>query len=63
MRGGLTLVRGRAAGPESRLALRLVIATMPAIAVGADIAAADLADALRDIRVIGWTMIVFGIVL
>lgn len=62
-RGGLNLIRGRTSDPGTRLARDLVVATMPAIALGSVIAAAGWADGLRDIRVIGWMMIVFGIVL
>ena len=62
-RGGLDLIRGGATAPRSRLAFNLAIATVPAVAVGAVIAAGGWADDLRDIRVIGWTMIVFGILL
>jgi undecaprenyl-diphosphatase len=48
---------------DGRMALCLVIATIPAVVVGAIIALAGWADALRDIRVIGWTMILFGMAL
>lgn len=61
MRGGLDLLLRRTATPASRLALNLAVATVPALAFGLVIAVAGWADALRDIRVIGWMMIVFGI--
>lgn len=63
LHGGLNLVRGRISDPGSRLARDLLVATLPAIALGAVIAASDWTGALRDIRVIGWMMILFGIVL
>ena len=63
VRGGASLVRGRATAPGARLALNLAIATIPAVLAGAAIAAGGWADDLRDIRVIGWMMIVFGVVL
>ena len=63
LRGGLSLARGRSSDPRSRLARDLVVATVPAIVLGAIIAAAGWAGALRDIRVIGWMMILFGVVL
>lgn len=48
---------------DGRLALALVVATIPAVIVGAVLAITGWAEALRDIRVIGWTMIIFGIAL
>lgn len=57
------LLRGRLDGPEVRLAVGLVVATVPAVLAGAAIALAGWAEALRDIRVIGTTMIVFGVLL
>lgn len=63
LHGGIKLVRGRVSDPDSRLARDLVVATLPAIAVGAIIAVSDWSGALRDIRVIGWMMILFGIAL
>lgn len=61
--GGLNLVCGRTKAAGSDLTLNLAVATAPAVAVGAVIAVAGWADGLRDIRVIGWAMIVFGILL
>lgn len=57
------LVRGRMATPEAFLALCLIIATVPAVVVGAILAVTGAVDALRDIRIIGWTMILFGVLL
>ncbi len=45
------------------LALCLIIATVPVIAFGLFLKVTGLADAMRGIHVIGWTMLVFGIVL
>ncbi len=62
-RGGLSLLRGRPDAPGARLASNLLIATVPAVLAGAAIAAGGWAEHLRDVRVIGWTMIVFGVLL
>jgi len=57
------LGRGRTGTPQARLALGLIIATIPAVLVGAVLALTGWIDMLRDIRVIGWMMILFGIAL
>jgi undecaprenyl-diphosphatase len=57
------LVRGRMDTPGAFLALCLIIATIPVMAVGLILNLTGLDDALRSTAVIGWTMIVFGIVL
>lgn len=57
------LVRGRVDTPGARLALGLVIATIPTIIAGVLLHVSGLSDALRSVAVIGWTMLVFGIVL
>ena len=62
-RGLLPLARGRLADPGARLALALVIATIPAILFGALLVLTGWVDALRSMAVIGWMMIVFGVIL
>lgn len=57
------LAGGRRQTPEARLALCLIVATIPAVLFGAAIVFAGWEERLRDIRVIGWTMIVFGLLL
>lgn len=57
------VLRGTASGPEARLALGLVIATIPAVIVGAVLALTGWVDLLRNSTVIGVTMIVFGLFL
>lgn len=57
------LVTGRADTAGSRLALGLVIATIPVILAGAVLHFTGLSDAMRSITVIGWTMLIFGLVL
>jgi undecaprenyl-diphosphatase len=61
-RGLFALHRWRASD-EGRMALALIVATVPAVIAGGAIAVMGWADALRDIRVIGWTMILFGLAL
>ncbi|WP_208348177.1 undecaprenyl-diphosphate phosphatase [Pseudaestuariivita rosea] len=62
--GGLPrLVRGRADTPGAKLAFLLLIATIPVIIFGFILHIADLTDMLRSTAVIGWTMLVFGIIL
>ncbi len=57
------LLRGNAKSPEARLALLLFIATIPVILLGLTLKLTGLADQMRSITVIGWTMLVFGLVL
>ena len=45
------------------LALCLIVATVPVIIVGLVLKVTGLSDAMRGIAVIGWAMIIFGIVL
>ena len=48
---------------EARLALGLVIGTIPVILFGLALNLTGYSDALRSIAVIGWTMLIFGLVL
>ena len=61
--GLATLARGRTDTPGARLALGLIIATIPTVLFGAFLHFTGLSDALRSMAVIGWTMLGFGIVL
>ncbi|CUI01390.1 undecaprenyl-diphosphate phosphatase [Leisingera aquaemixtae] len=54
---------GRTDTPGSRLAMGLIIATIPTVLFGAVLHFTGLSDALRSITVIGWTMLGFGLVL
>ncbi|RPE64759.1 undecaprenyl-diphosphatase [Pacificibacter maritimus] len=47
----------------SKLALLLLISTIPVIIFGLIVKTTGLSDSLRSIRVIGWTMLIFGLVL
>ncbi len=57
------LLTGRVDTPGARLALGLIVATIPVILCGAVLHFTGLSDALRSVTVIGWTMLIFGIVL
>lgn len=48
---------------EARLALLLIIATIPVIVLGVVLSAMDAVDGLRTIEVIGWTTLIFGVLL
>ncbi|KAF0675911.1 undecaprenyl-diphosphate phosphatase [Profundibacterium mesophilum] len=61
--GIASLLRGQLDRREARLAGGLVVATIPVILAGFALHATGLDDAMRSVAVIGWTMIVFGIVL
>lgn len=57
------LARGRRDSAGARLALGLAVATMPVVLAGAVLHATGLDDAMRSVAVIGWAMLVFGLVL
>ncbi|WP_415401113.1 undecaprenyl-diphosphate phosphatase [Tateyamaria sp. SN3-11] len=57
------LARGKVDTPGAFLALCLIIATIPAVAVGLVIKVTGLDEAMRSVAVIGWTMLIFGLVL
>ncbi|MFT6945176.1 MAG: undecaprenyl-diphosphatase, partial [Yoonia sp.] len=61
--GTLRLLRGKIDTKGAFLALCLLIATIPVIIVGFILEVTGLSDAMRGIAVIGWTMIIFGVVL
>ena len=57
------LARGRRDSAAARWALCLVIATIPVVLFGLGLKLAGWDEALRSTAVIGWTMLVFGLVL
>ena len=61
--GSLRLLRGKVDTPGAFLALCLVIATVPVVFAGLAIKLTGLDELMRSTAVIGWTMLVFGIVL
>ncbi len=63
VRGMAELARGHVSTADGFLALCLVVATLPVMAVGLVLQLTGWIDTLRNIAVIGWAMIVFGVVL
>lgn len=57
------LLSGRADTPGARLALLLAIATVPVVIVGLLLKLTGLDDQMRSVIVIGWTMLLFGLLL
>lgn len=57
------VLRGRIDTPGAQLAFHLILATIPVILFGALLHFTGLSDSLRSITVIGWTMLIFGVVL
>jgi len=62
-RGAGQLLRGKMGTPDAFLALCLAIATVPALIAGGILAVTGWMEALRNLTVIGWTMILFGLAL
>jgi undecaprenyl-diphosphatase len=57
------LFRGKADTPGARLALYLILATIPAMIAGLAIKVTGLDAAFRSVAVVGWTTLLFGLVL
>ena len=57
------MLTGRIDTPGARLAFLLMIATIPAILFGLVLKLTGLSDAMRSMTVIGWTMLLFGLLL
>ena len=57
------VLTGRIDTAGSKLAFLLMIATIPAIAFGLILKVTGLSDAMRSMTVIGWTMLLFGLLL
>lgn len=57
------LLTGRIDTAGAKLAFLLLIATIPVVIAGLVLHLTGLDDAMRSIAVIGWTMLIFGIVL
>lgn len=61
--GGARLARGKVDTQGAWLALCLLISCVPVIIVGLLVKASGLADITRSVTVIGWTMLIFGVLL
>ncbi len=62
-KGTTRLAAGKVDTQGAFLALCLIIATIPALIVGLAIKVTGLDEAMRSVAVIGWTMLIFGLVL
>ncbi|MFV0474860.1 MAG: undecaprenyl-diphosphate phosphatase [Pikeienuella sp.] len=63
IRGGLRLLRGDLGDAEARLALLLILATIPAVIGGALLKLLDLDETFRSLASIGWATIIGGVLL
>lgn len=57
------MLTGRLDTPGAKLAFLLVLSTIPVIVFGLFLEITGIYDSLRSIAVIGWTMLIFGLVL
>ena len=57
------LAKGRTDDADARLALGLIIATIPVVIAGLLMKLTGLDDAVRSIAVVGWATLIFGLVL
>jgi undecaprenyl-diphosphatase len=57
------LLRGKVDTRGARTALLLIVATLPVLAVGLLFKLLGIDEMLRSVAVIGWTMLIFGLVL
>lgn len=57
------LMRGRVDTDGARLVIHLLVASVPVIAFGLILKLTGLSDMLRSVAVIGWAMLIFGILL
>lgn len=57
------MLTGRIDTAGAKLAFLLMVATIPAVLFGLMLKLTGLDDAMRSVKVIGWTMLIFGIVL
>ncbi|MEM7269924.1 MAG: undecaprenyl-diphosphate phosphatase [Pseudomonadota bacterium] len=63
IRGLIFMMQGDHQAQESRLALLLILSTIPVVAVGAALSLGGLMDEFRSIAVIGWMTIIWGVAL
>jgi undecaprenyl-diphosphatase len=61
--GVVDIMRGRLTTDGARLALLFALATVPVVIAGLMLSLTGLDEAMRSIKVIGWAMLVFGLVL
>ncbi|WP_424929071.1 undecaprenyl-diphosphate phosphatase [Amaricoccus tamworthensis] len=61
--GCIDIMRGKLKTDNARLAFLLAIATVPVVVIGLILKVTGTTELLRSMKVIGWTMLVFGVVL
>ena len=61
-KGGFNLLRGRMSD-DGRMALYIILATIPALAFGLFLKSTGLSATLRSVHVIAWNAIIFGLLL
>ena len=57
------IISGQLGHPDARLALMLVLATIPVVIVGLLMKLGGIDDMLRSVKVIAWSTLIFGLVL
>jgi len=62
IKGGLNLLRGRMT-PFGKMALYIVIATIPAVIFGLFVKKTGLIDNVRGPEIVGWNAIIFGVLM
>jgi len=63
MIGGFFVLLSGRINPGARLALHIIFATIPVVAVGFYFKVSGIEEQLRSVEIIAWTTLVFGIVL
>ncbi|TRD22077.1 undecaprenyl-diphosphate phosphatase [Palleronia caenipelagi] len=58
-----SVIRGRIDSQGAWLCLCLIVATIPVVIAGVILKVTGLSDALRSVTIIGWTTIIFGLIL
>jgi undecaprenyl-diphosphatase len=61
--GTFQMLRGRVETRGARMAFHLMIATIPVVPFGLFLHVTGLNEAMRSVAVVGWTMLLFGLVL
>ncbi len=62
VRGGLNLLRGHMTD-EGRMAIYIILATIPAVVFGLYLKASGMSATLRSVEIIAWNAIIFGVLL
>ena len=62
LKGGLKLLRGEMTD-DGKMAIYIILATIPALAFGLFLKSTGLSGALRSVHVIAWNAIIFGVLL